>query len=134
MALTAQLEFGNNATGIYSSKYNVADFRCHFVRSDNEARPDGTARCDYFDLTLPVPDKSDLSLQEWFINRSFLCGRVHVELSATAKEGAVQYRDFLFENAVCFSIEEEYHIDKDALRSMRLLIAPESLKIAGVSF
>ena len=134
MALLAKLQFGDNASRRYSREYLVTDFKCRVVRSHNQARPDGSPHCERLEVTLVVPGKEDLNLYEWSSDRSAQSGRVLIELTTPAQNQDSEWKEVLFEDGVCFSMAEEYHIDRNRRREIRLSIAVGNLTIDRISF
>lgn len=134
MSLTARLQFGDNASRRYSKEYLVTDFKCHVVRSHNQARPDGSPRCERLEVTLVVPGREDLNLYEWYADRSAQSGRILIELSTPSQNQDSEWKEVLFEDGVCFSMAEEYHIDRNRRRELRLSIAVGDLTIDRISF
>lgn len=134
MALLAKLQFGDNAFRRYSHEYLVTDFKCHVTRRHNQARPDGNPKCDWLELTVVAPGRDDLILFEWFVDQSSISGRILIELSTSAQSQSPQWKEVLFENGVCYSFSEEYHIDQNRRRSLRLMIAVEEITVDAVRF
>lgn len=134
MALIAKLQFGDNDSGQYSNEYLVTDFKCQVSRSHNNARPDGAPRCSMMWLTVIAPGKEDLNLYEWYIDQSSLSGRVLIEMSSPVYYQSPEKKEVLFENALCYSISEEYRIDVNQRRSLNLCLAVEELTLDTVLF
>ena len=76
------------------------------------------------DMTVVVPGREDLNLYEWYVNQGGISGRILID----------DEKQILFEDGVCFSIKEEYHIDDNRRRSVRLLVAVRSLEVEGIQF
>lgn len=135
MSLTAKLQFGDNIARLYSKEYLLSDFKCHIVRRHNEVRPDDNATCDCMELVVIAPGREDLNLYEWYVSRSSQSGRILVELSsADQKNSDSAWKEIIFENAVCFGMAEEYDIDKNRRRSLRLSLAVDEITVDTVSF
>ncbi|MBR5723904.1 MAG: hypothetical protein IKX62_00840 [Bacteroidales bacterium] len=134
MSLIAKLQFGNNGALRYDKEYTVVDFKCHILRSHNEARPEGCAQCDQMELTVVAPGKSDLNLYEWYEKGTTMSGRVLIEMPSVAFGRQGQWKMILFEDCVCFAIEEEYHIDKSILRTLKLRAVPAEIIIDDIVF
>lgn len=134
MALTAKLQFGDNESRHYSSEYLLTDFKCRLVRHHNEARPDGGTTCDQLDLTVIAPGRDDLSLMEWYTGSFGMNGRILVEMPAAGPNQPSRWKEILFEDAVCYAIAEDYHIDVDSRRSLRLGLAVGSLTVEETVF
>ena len=127
MALTAKLQIGNNANGNYTKTYLLTDFHCHLTRRHNGERPDGPARCDTLAFTVVAPGKTDRELEEWFVKRTSKDGRLLAEMS----DGST--KQILFTQAVCFSLSDEYHIDRQECRILKLCITAPGIVIDTVS-
>lgn len=112
----------------------VTDFQCHLTRRNNRTRPDGAARCERLELTVVAPGKEDLSLFEWYGDHTSMSGRILIELSSLSTNQNTEWKEVQFENGICYSMEEEYHIDQNRLRSLRLCIAVDQLTIDTVEF
>ena len=134
MSTTARLQFGDNGFRRYAREYPVADFKCHVARRHNEARPDGGAQCDQMELTVVVPGRDDLNLYEWYVNRSAMSGRILIELSSPARNEDSEWKEILFEDGVCFSMSEEYHIDRNVRRTLKLQIAASEITVDDIVF
>ena len=134
MSLTARLQFGDNSVHRYSREYLVTDYKCHVVRRHNEARPDGKAKCEHIDLTVVTPGKEDLNLIEWYVGHTSMNGRILIEMSNVTQNQGSEWKEVLFENARCFAIAEEYHIDSETRRTLRLGISVEELTVDDILF
>lgn len=134
MSLIARLQFGDNSFRRYSREYMLTDFKCHVVRSHNNARPDGNSRCDYLEFTVVAPGKEDLNLFEWYVGRSAMSGRILIELSTPAQNQASEWKEVLFEDGRCYSIAEEYSINENRRRRLRLKVSVEQLTVDSISF
>ena len=128
MALTAKLKIGND-----NKEYLVTDYRWKVACSHNEARPDGMSRCENMEISVVSPGKTDLILMNWYISQSPMDGSILIEL-INAKEEKSDFKSVAFKNALCYSITEEYHIDRNACRSLRLSLAAESLTVDNIVF
>ena len=133
MALTARLQFGDNVAGLYSKEYLVADCHLHFNRHHNHFKPDTDARCETMELVVVAPGREDLNLYEWYINNDSLSGRVVIDLQ-TMSENDSMMKLVEFEDAYCYSIQEEYHIDSQRRRCLRLSLVAEKITVNEVEF
>ncbi len=124
MALKATLKVGG-------TDYELVDYKWKMTCPHNETRPDGLTRCDCLEFTVISPGKNDLTLLDWYILQSGQSGDIKVQMDDTQK---TPFKTVHFENALCYAIEETYHIDKYARRALRLNIAVESLKVDDVIF
>ena len=133
MALTARLQLGDNVAGLYSREYLVADCHLHFKRHHNHFKPDTDARCETMELVVVAPGREDLNLYEWYINNDTLCGRVVIDLQTMSENDSVM-KFVEFEDAYCYSIREEYHIDSQRRRCLRLSFVAEKITVNEVEF
>lgn len=134
MALIANLQFGDNDSGLYSNTYTLCDVKCHIGRQRNRYRPDSRALCEGMEVTVVAPGKNDLTLLEWYINRSPMSGRIVIAMSNEAKMDASSEKVILFENAVCFKLTEDYHIDNNRRRLLTLSFEAEQLTLDNQTF
>lgn len=134
MSTTARLQFGDNGFRRYSSEYLLTDFKFRVFRHHNEARPDDDARCEHMELTVVVPGREDLNLYEWYIGGDCLSGRILAEMSTPAQNQAGEWKEVLFENAECYALSEDYHIDQRIRRTLTLSIMAEEITVDGIVF
>lgn len=132
MALMARLQFGDNRANLYSKEYLVMDCHLHFSRHHNHFRPDTDARCETVELVVVAPGREDLNLYEWYIQNSTMSGRIVLDLQSL--NGDSVEKVILFEDAYCYAIEEEYHIDALKRRCLRLSLMAEKLIINDTTF
>lgn len=133
MALTARLQFGDNMVGLYSKEYLVSDCHLHFTRHHNHFKPDTDARCETMELVVVAPGKEDLNLYEWYINNDTLSGRVVIDLQTMSEPDSVM-KLLEFEDAHCYSIQEEYQIDTQRRRCLRLSFVAERITVNEIEF
>lgn len=133
MALMACLQFGDNMTGHYSKEYLVMDCHLHFSRHHNHFRPDTDARCEQVELVVVAPGKEDLNLYEWYIQNGTMSGRIVFDLQTVTSNNAIE-KVILFEDAYCYAIEEEYHIDVQKRRCLRLSLVADRVEINDTAF
>ena len=132
MALVAKLFFGSNDDGQYGdSSYLLTDFNCHIYRSHNDARPDGSPKCSSMTLTIVASEQGGLVFYDWYINGSSMSGKIEISESNDSGETS---KSITFDSALCYSISEDYHIDEDKPRLLRLGIMAEKLSLNGVDF
>ena len=134
MSLLKKLQIGDNHAGRYPKEYLLSDYKCHTHRLHNEYRPDSDKYCDSIDLTVIAPGREDMLLYEWFIRQSRLSGRLLIQLPPKPNQWETDYREILFEEARCFSFEEEYHINRNQRRMLRLRFVAENVNINDVIF
>ena len=111
----------------------VTDYRWKVACSHNEARPDGMARCEQMEISVVSPGKSDLRFMNWYVSQTPLDGSILIEM-VSAQNGKSDFKSVTFKNALCYSIAEEYHIDRNACRSLKLSLAAESLTVDSIVF
>jgi hypothetical protein len=136
MALSARIQFGDNGIGQYSSDYQLSECKTHFTRHHSAFFPDEDAKCMQIELTIVASNKYDLNIQEWFIDRSCLSGRIVFELSSIqgGEQGSGPLRTIEFEDAECFSLGEKYDIGVKTRREFKLLITARLFKIGDTVF
>ncbi len=134
MALSANLQFGNNQIGRYSKAYEVVECKCHFKRHHNFYLPDANAICDKITLTIVAPGKEDLNLYEWYIDKSIQSGKLTFNLTTVANNGEQSTKEIIFEDAECFSIAENYDIGAQRRRLLTLEIIAEQITVENVKF
>lgn len=133
MSLSATLQIGDNNIGIYDRQYKVVRCQYNFSRGYNFRMPDTTARNKTIAITIVAPSKEDLSLYDWYINRTLLNGRIVFDLSDQAvfdENPKLLY----FEGARCFSLSETYHIDQEVRRLIHIEITAEETTVDSISF
>ena len=137
MALYAYLKFGDNSTKSYTSEqtYAIIDFRFHFTRHYNLSFPDENARCKCFEITMYAPDKSDLSLYDWYIRGIALTGRIEFQIPSTANDSNDTTTGYLyFTSAYCYSISQYFNQDTTSKSLLKLMLVAESIKIEDIDF
>lgn len=133
MPSIARLQFGDNEAGRYSREYLMAGFSCQVSRSHNGARPDGLARCERMELTVVTPGREDLNLIEWYVGGTGLSGRVLIALSSPDLDREA-WKEVQFEDAVCYSLAEEYHIDRRTRRTLKLGVMAREISVDDMVF
>ena len=134
MSLLKKLQIGNNQIGKYTKEYLLTDFKCHTHRLHNEYRPSADKYCDSIELVVIAPGREDMQLYEWFIHQSTLTGRLLIQLPPKPNQSEPDTQEILFEEARCFSFEEEYHINRNQRRMLRLQFVAEEVTINGITF
>jgi hypothetical protein len=130
MAFSSKLQFGDKNS---DHVYNVADCHLHFMRHYNHFRPDTDARCEKVEVVVEAPGKSDLRLQEWFINNEPQNGRVIFDIPSKTAEASSE-KTVEFEGAYCYSLEEVYHINIQRRRFFRLAIVADKITVNQTEF
>ena len=134
MSLLKKIQIGDNRSGRYTKEYLLSDFKCHTHRLHNEYRPDSDKYCDSIDVTIIAPGRDDMQLYDWFIHQSTMSGRLLIQLPPGPNQSEPDTQEILFEEARCFSFEEEYHINRSRRRLLRLQFVAEQVNINDVIF
>ncbi len=134
MALLANLQIGDNVSKRYAKTYLLTEVHSHVYRTHNRFLPDSHSRCEHLDISVVIPGKQDLTLIEWYTKQTCLSGRIVVELTDSGQGGSVQTREIYFNDAMCFSLSEEYHIDQLKRRILTLAFEAGELTIDDVTF
>ncbi len=134
MALTARLQFGDNDSKNYSAEYFVADCHCHFMRHHNHFHPDADAQCERVELIVVAPGKDNLNLYDWYISGNPLSGRLVFDLSDIRGGDFLSSKELLFEDAYCFLLAEDYHIDSSHRRYLKMSFVAETIIVNGVEY
>lgn len=134
MSLLKKFQIGDNHSGRYTKEYLLSDFKCHTHRLHNEYRPDSDKYCDSIDVTIIAPGRDDMQLYDWFIHQSTLSGRLLIQLPPKLNQSEPDIQEIFFEEARCFSFEEEYHINRNQRRMLRLRFVAENVNINDVIF
>ena len=137
MALDAKLQFGDNSKKSYTpaDTYPIIDFRLHFSRHHDLSYPDENSRCKCMEITMYAPDKSDLSLYDWYIRGIALTGRIEFQIPSTANDSNDSTTGYLyFTSAYCYSISQYYNQDTTSKSLLKLMLVAESIKIEDIDF
>jgi len=134
MALIKKMQIGDNHAGRYSKEYLLTDFKCHMNRKHNKYRPDADKYCDHIEVTVIAPGREDMELYDWFIHQSTLNGRLLIQLPPKGNQNEPDYQEIIFEEAQCFSFEEDYHINLSRRRTLRLQFVAEKVSVCDVTF
>jgi hypothetical protein len=73
-------------------------------------------------------------MYEWFINRSTLSGLLLIQLPPKSNQSVSDEQEIFFEEAQCFSFEEEYHANRNQRRVLRLQFVAEKVIINDITF
>lgn len=133
MSLSATLQIGDNNIGVYDRQYKVVRCQYNFSRGYNFRMPDTTSRNKSISITIVAPGKEDLSLYDWYINRTVLNGRILFDLSGQAMFDE-NPKTIYFEGASCFSLSESYHIDQENRRLIHIEITTEETTVDNIRF
>ena len=134
MSLIKKMQIGDNHAGRYTKEYLLTDFKCRTHRLHDEYRPRADKYCDYIEATVIAPGREDMLMYEWFINRSTLSGRLLIQLPPKPNQSVPDEQEIYFEEAQCFSFEEEYHINRNQRRVLRLQFVAEKVTINGITY
>lgn len=134
MSLLKTLQLGDNAVGRYTKEYLLTDYYCHTKRDADEYRPKTEKLCDYIEMSVVAPGKDDMQLYDWFIKQTTISGRILVQLPPRPFTSETDVNEVQFDEAKCFSFEEEYHINSSQRRTLRMRFIAKEVKINGVSF
>lgn len=134
MSLLANLYLGDNRSGNYTKEYLVTSCHVKLARRHNDYAPDADPRCDLIHVTIVAPDKDNLELQEWYIERSALSGKIVIDLSNQAAKYDQTERTIQFENAQCVAIAEHYEIDAPYRHLFEFEFMAEALEIDENTF
>ncbi len=133
MSLLKKLQIGNNEIGKYTKEYLLMDYKCHTCRHCNELRPDADKFCERIDMTIVAPGREDVHLYQWFISQASETGRILIELPPNAQKDA-EKKEVVFDNAIIYSLEEEFHFNTDKVRKLKISMIAEKVTISGVTF
>ncbi len=133
MSLLKKLQIGNNEIGKYTQEYLLLDYQCHTCRQHNDFRPEAAKFCERIDMTVVAPGRENVHIYQWFISQTSESGRILIELPPNANKDG-EKKDVRFENAIIYSLEEEFHFNKDRVRKLKLSIVAEQVIIDGVTF
>ena len=128
------MQIGDNHAGRYTKEYLLTDFKCRTHRLHDAYRPHADKYCDYIEATVIAPGREDMQMYEWFINKSSLSGRLLIQLPPKPNQSVPDEQEIIFEEAQCFSFEEEYHINHNQRRMLRLQFVAEQVTINGITY
>lgn len=128
------LQLGDNASQHYSNEYLLVDCKCRIRKNFNHVMPEGDASCDEIILTVIAPDKSDLTLMDWYISQMSMSGRIVTSTFSATNGNDDEIREILFEDAACFAISEVYDISQKCRRILKLEIKPKVSSIDNIKF
>ena len=134
MALSANLQFGDNFVHRYTKEYRVVDSFTRFSRKYNHSRPETDAQCKEIELTLIAPDMTDLNLYDWYINQGEQSCRLLFYYSDIQNGENELVKEVLLENAICYGISEEYSAEHHTRRLLKLQIVAEEVSVCDLSF
>ncbi|MBR4381241.1 MAG: hypothetical protein IKP48_08295 [Bacteroidaceae bacterium] len=134
MSLLKKLQIGDNVSGRYTQEYLLTDYSCHTLRQFDEFRPKSEKYCDYIEMSVVAPGNQDMHFYKWFINQTSFSGRILVQLPPKPNMLESETHEIQFEVARCFSFEEDYHIDNNQLRILKLKFIAREVKINDITF
>lgn len=109
MAFSAVLKLGDTRAGIFYKEFDLLSVKTKFVRRANGILPSNDCRCTLIEVSLIVPEKSNLDLFEWYINKDTLSGSI--EMTEPGFMGNENIRTLSFEGAQCCGITQTYDIE-----------------------
>lgn len=134
MGFNIKLQFGDNTCQWYNKEYTVQSFQNHYSRTHNHNHPDSVPRCESITLTLKAPVKEDLMLYEWFVDQSYMSGRIYCEIfSAKDMDGSEPYI-ICFDDAQVYELSENFDFQSDSLRLITLQIDAMKVTSNDVAF
>lgn len=133
MSISATLQIGDNQLAIYNKEYKIVQCQYKCTRGYNFRMPDTIAQNKTISIAVVAPGKEDLSLYDWYIDRTLLSGRIVFNLSGQAMSDE-RLKIVQFEYASCFSLSETYHIDDETRRLIHIEITAEKTIVDSVSF
>ena len=127
MNIIAHLQFGDNASRLYSNEYLVVGCRTLVRRTHNSFHPDSKPECETIEVTLVAPGKNDLYLYEWYLSNAPCSGCLLFDIDdIRAGGGEIKKRCLMFEGGQCYSSHEEYDIHSSSRRLLTLKITADS--------
>jgi hypothetical protein len=134
MALFAKIRFGDNYGNTSALQYDITRVKTYFARTYNHSRPEGRPRCQQIEITIVAPDFDDLNLYDWYINQGTQNCQLLYSTSAFNDSSIHQLRQITLTSAVCYGLEENYHIDSDARRTLTLSITADEVEVEDLTF
>ena len=131
MTITAKLQFGNNDLHIYNQEYLVVECNIHSAREYDAFHPTSLAQDRSIQVTVVAQSSADLSLQEWYYKQTPQTGRLLLEMTDYSNNADAN-REILFEDAVCYWLEERYDINDNNRRLIVLKFVTEKTTIDDV--
>lgn len=128
------LQLGDNASQHYNNEYLLVDCKCRIKKDYNHVMPEGEAFCDEITLSVIAPDKTDLTLMDWYISQMSMSGRIVTTSFSAANNNDGETREIFFEDAMCFAISEVYDINEKCRRILRLEIKPKVSSVDNIKF
>lgn len=123
MALLATLQIGNNNEGIYHNHYMVVRCNYSFSRQYNVREPNSVPQNNQLNIVVVAPNRDDMLLYDWYINKDVLSGRLVFDMSSITNETP---KVLQFEHAQCYAISENYNIDGTYRRLISLCITAQT--------
>lgn len=133
MTFTARLQFGNNDLQLYNSEFLLVNCHVHTSRQHNAFFPTTSPRVEWIEVSIVADHGGNLRLQEWYVSQNVETGRILFEMTDVATLEDVT-RQILFEDAVCYSMEEKYDINEIRRRQITLRIVAQNITIDDVTF
>lgn len=86
------------------------------------------------ELTVVAPGKEDLNLYEWYIDQTSQSGKITFDLTTASTNGSQTTKEIKFEDALCFSIAENYDIGIQRRRLLTLEVIADQIMVEDVKF
>lgn len=134
MDLIVKLQFGDNDSMLYNREYLVVDFHTRVCRLHNAYHPSSAPVCEFVEVTVVAPDRSDLTLLEWYLENTCMSGRLSCVGLDVMEEKAEARRSIVFRDAQCFGMREWYDATGHQRRLLRLSFSPRAIEFEGVSY
>lgn len=134
MALIAKIQFGDNDVGLFTKQHLVADCYLHFTRNHDLFSPETDAHCERVEVVVVASGNNDLNLYEWYISQNPLSGQIVFDLQTVTSHSDTPVKVLQFEEAYCYAISEEYHIDMKRQRTIKLSFVAEKITINNTEF
>ena len=104
------------------------------MRHHNQFHPDADARCERVEVIVVAPGKENLNLFDWYISGNSISGRLLFDLSSMHGGEFTTSKELLFEDAYCFSLAEDYHVDSSNRRYLKLSFMAEKIIVNDVEY
>lgn len=133
MTLKAQLQFGDNVSGIYSRTYRLVNSHHGVKRDYNSFAPLNGVKPKDIEVTVVASDVEDFTLHNWYISNDKRSGRLCFIIQ-DVKTGGWINRSLPFEDAQCVSFKETYDTSRKLRRHITICFTPARIKIETTSF
>ena len=134
MNLTVKLQFGDNDSASFNKEYLVVDYHTRVCRSHNAYHPSSAPVCEVVEVTVVAPDKSDLTLLEWYLENTCMSGRLLCVGLDVLEEAETARRCIVFRDAQCFGMRETYDATRPQRRYLTLSFSPGAIEFDGLEY